>query len=103
MSRTCASLSSYAFVPIVIGGRIRGAGVSEDERPSSSKPVTREDARYGIEAFSVPKEQGTKLLDELKGLVHSFPQERRKLIIAALKEIFSELDAGAERPAPRGA
>lgn len=97
-----ARLLSLGFVRIVIGGRVR-AGVRGDQETLAANSGAQEYAAYGPEAFAVQKEQGTKLLDELKGLVDSFPQDRRKQIIAALKEIFSELDAGAERPAPRGA
>jgi hypothetical protein len=96
-----ARLLSLGIVRIVISGRVR-AGVRGDEEPLAANSGTQEYAPYGPEALAVQKEQGTKLLDELKGLVDSLPQDRRKQIIAALKEIFSELDGGAAKPAPRG-
>lgn len=97
-----ARVGSLGIVRIVIGGRIR-AGMRRDEEPLAANSGAQEYAGYGPEALAVQEEQGTKLLDELKGLVDSFPQDRRKQIIAALKEIFSELDGGAAKPAPRGA
>ena len=97
------SLLSADTVRTVIRGRTRGAGVRGNERPLAAKPTTQEHADDGPDNRSAQKEQGTKLLDDLKDLVGSFPQDKSKQIIAALKEIFSELDGGAADSAHRGA
>ena len=87
----------------VIGGRTHGAGVRAIEHLFAAKPTTQEHAGCGVDRRCGQKEQGPKLLDDLKGLVSSFPQDKSKQIIAALKEIFSELDGGAADSAHQGA
>ncbi len=41
------------------------------------------------------KREAAQLLDKLKALVESLPQNKRTELIAALKEIFSELEPAA--------
>ncbi len=55
--------------------------------------------------FAQCKQEAAQLLGEMKKLVESLPHKQRTELIAALKEIFSELDpaAGAEAAAPRSA
>ena len=97
------SVLSADTVRTVIRGHTRGAGVRANERPLAAKPSAQEHTRYGLDVCSRQREPGTKLLDDLKGLVSSFPQDKSKQIIAALNEIFSELDGGAADSAHRGA
>lgn len=97
-----ASRLSSDTARTAIGRCTRRAAVRGTERPFAAQP-TLEQAGCGMRLCSGQNEQGAKLLDELKGLVDSFPQDKSKQIIAALKEIFSELDGGAADSAHRGA
>jgi hypothetical protein len=51
------------------------------------------------------KQEAAQLLHDMKRLVESLPENKRTELVAALKEIFSELDsaAAAEVAAPRSA